>query len=397
MKKTFHLPALICAGIAGAAIGVACLLGFYCAQFGGFDSYAAARKFSRVYNIIDRQYVGDADMQEIADGAYTGMVYATGDKWSMYLNADEYKRMQEYSSNSYSGIGVTIKKDDASGLYAVAVVRKDTPASRAGVQIGDRLTSIGDTSLKGKNADQIHALFTAQKGDFQLGLLVADGSERRVTVSNEQIYTTPVSYELLPDGIGYVAINNFESGAGDEIIAAVDSLQQQGAKGIVFDVRGNPGGLLKELLKALDHILPEGEMFVSRDEDGTETVKKSDASCVKLPMTVLIDENTYSAAEYFAAVLSEYNWAKTVGAKTSGKSRSQITIDLGDGTAVHISTEGYLTPKRVDLAEQGGLTPDVPAALSEDDENKLLSGQLAHDADAQLQAAISTLKDEIGG
>ena len=102
MKKTFHLPALICAGIAGAAIGVACLLGFYCAQFGGFDSYAAARKFSRVYNIIDRQYVGDADMQQIADGAYTGMVYATGDKWSMYLNADESKRMQEYSSNSYS-------------------------------------------------------------------------------------------------------------------------------------------------------------------------------------------------------------------------------------------------------------------------------------------------------
>ena len=116
---------------------------------------------------------------------------------------------------------------------------------------------------------------------------------------------------------------------------------------------------MTELLKALDHILPEGDLFVSVTKSGKEKVSTSDASCVKLPMAVLINANTYSAAEYFAAALKEYNWATVVGSATTGKGRSQTTIELSDGSAVHISSRKYLTPTRVDLAQTGGITPDV--------------------------------------
>jgi len=397
MKKQFSLVHLILACAAAAAVGALCMVGLYAYKFGGFDSLAASRKFSAVYNIIDRDFIGEANMEDVSDAAYSAMVDATGDKWSAYLNAADYKRYQQYASNSYSGIGVSIKKNADSGLYGVVKVVEDSPASRAGVKVGDVLLSVGDTSVKGKTIEQIHTLITSQKGSFQLGLRAQDGTERSVTVSTAVVETKPVSYEMLENNIGYVHIKNFENGAGDETVAAVDDLVKQGAKGIVFDVREDPGGLLTELLKALDHILPAGDLFVSRDEKGNEKVETSDASCVKLPMVVLVNENTYSAAEFFAAALSEYKWAKIVGIHTTGKARSQINIELGDGSAVHLSTRAYLTPHRVDLAAQGGLAPDVEALLSESDEQLLESGQLAHAADGQLQTAISTLKNEIGG
>lgn len=397
MKKTFSRPQIICAVIAGLAVGVLCMVGIYAYEFGGFDSFAASRKFSAVYNAIDKKYVGDANMEDISDAGYGAMVYATGDEWSAYLNAEEYSRLKEYSQNSYSGIGVSIEADSVGGLYKIVTVSEDSPASRAGVQIGESLLSVGGTSVKGKTAEEIRDLIAAQKSDFSLGLQAEDGTQRTVNISTAVIVTKPVNYELLDSGIGYVRIKNFEAGAGDETIAAVDDLVKRGAKGIVFDVRNDPGGMLTELLKALDHILPAGDIFVSRDENGNESVETSDANCVKLPMAVLIDENTYSAAEFFAAALSEYNWAKTVGTHTTGKSRSQINIELGDGSAVHLSTCGYLTPHRVDLAAQGGLAPQVQAALSESDEALLDSGKLGHASDTQLQTAISTVENEIKG
>ena len=157
-------------------------------------------------------------------------------------------------------------------------------------------------------------------------------------------------------------------------------------------MRNNHGGLLSELLKALDHLLPEGDMFVSVNEQGEETVKKSDADCVEIPMTVLVNENSYSAAEFFAAALSEYDLSSLVGTHTTGKARSQVNIVLRDGSAVHISTNSYLTPKRVDLSEKGGLAPDISVSLSKEEEAKLVSGLLEHDKDPQLIAALDEIK-----
>ena len=131
----------------------------------------------------------------------------------------------------------------------------------------------------------------------------------------------------------------------------------------------------------IDHLLPQGDLFVSVDGSGKETVTQSDSVCVKVPMAVIVNGNTYSAAEFFAAALREYDWATIVGQNTTGKGRSQTTIALPDGSAVHISSRKYLTPNRVDLSEQGGLVPDVVVAPGADSE-----------VDAQLEAALSAVR-----
>jgi carboxyl-terminal processing protease len=141
----------------------------------------------------------------------------------------------------------------------------------------------------------------------------------------------------------------------------------------------------------LDYLLPEGEIFVSVSKDGTEKVETSDASCVEMPMAVLVNQNSYSAAEFFAAALREYDWATVVGQQTTGKGRSQITKRLSDGSALHISTKKYMTPSRVDLSEVGGITPDIEIEISDEDFTSLYYDQLSHEDDEQLQAAVNAV------
>lgn len=393
MKKHFSAATLIIACVISISLTALCLFSFFVFQYGGFDSFFSATKFAAIYNAIENDFVGDADMEKVSDAAYSAMIATIDDRWSYYMTAQQYVEYQKYQQNSYTGIGVTIEKDGNSGLYKVVTVLEDSPASRAGINIGDLMCVIDGEDLTGKSSDEIKQMIAGKEDKaFELELRAQDGTERTVKISSERFYSKPVKYEMLDDGIGYIKIKNFESDSGEGIINAVDKLVADGAKGIVFDVRNNPGGLLSELLKALDHILPEGDIFVAADKAGNETVKTSDAACVKIPMTVLMNENSYSAAEFFAAALSEYNWATTVGAHTTGKARSQVNIELTDGSAVHISTNSYLTPKRVDLAEKGGLAPEVPVSIGAEDEAKLASGLLEYDKDPQLIAALDEIK-----
>ena len=397
MKKRFGAATLIIACGISIALTALCLIGFFVFQYGGFDSFPYATKFAAIYNAIENDYVGDADMETVSDSAFSAMIDTIDDRWSYYMTAEQYAEYKKYQQNSYTGIGITIELDKDSNLYRVITVLEDSPAGQAGINIGDLVCEFDGQDLTGKTSSEVKEMIAGKQDEaFELKLRAQDGTERIVTVSTELIHTDPVEYEMLDGGIGYIKIKNFETDSGEEIITAVDELVTDGATGIVFDVRNNPGGLLSELLKALDHLLPEGDIFVAADKAGNETVKTSDDDCVKIPMAVLMNENSYSAAEFFAAALSEYDWATTVGAHTTGKARSQINIVLTDGSAVHISTNSYLTPKRVDLAETGGLAPDIAVSIEEDDEAKLESGLLEHDKDQQLIAAFDEIKMQRG-
>jgi carboxyl-terminal processing protease len=191
--------------------------------------------------------------------------------------------------------------------------------------------------------------------------------------------------------VGYIAIYNFEAHSADDFIAAVDALVVEGAKAFLFDVRNNGGGRAAELVRMLDYLLPEGEIFVGVTARGQEEIIYSDEHAVTRPAAVLVNEHSYSAAEYFAAVLREYNYAEVVGTQTTGKNRSQVTYLLPDGGALHISTGEYLTPGRVSLTETGGLTPDVVVEMSEEDIEALYYGKLPFEEDVQLMAALARL------
>ena len=243
------------------------------------------------------------------------------------------------------------------------------------------ILAVDGTDVSSKTLSEVQQLIRAKLDKtISFSIRGEDGRTRTVSVDCTVIHTDPVSFKMLENNVGYIQINNFESGCGDSAIKAIDQLLSDGAGALVFDVRNNPGGKLSELITLLDHILPEGDLFVGVDRSGKETVTKSDNVCVKVPMSVLVNANTYSAAEFFAAALREYDWATIVGENTTGKGRSQTTLLLSDGSAVHISSNKYLTPQRVDLSEQGGLVPDQTVTPGDDPE-----------VDQQLNAAISAV------
>lgn len=367
--------------IACLSVAIVTAILTYVAAIGGFGSKQYlddARRYIEIEKIIDDNYIGDADYNELYNAAAAAMVKSIGDKWSYFMNAEEYEAYKLSSSNEYSGIGVSVKVN-SSGEFEVFSVEESSPAANAGIAVGDIITAIDGEDVSDKTLEDVSLLIRSKVNkDFPM-TLESGGDTKTVTVACEIIYKNPVSSRLLDGNIGYIKISNFEAGSSENTKKAIEQLLQTGATSFIFDVRNNPGGLLTELVDLLDYILPEGDLFISVDKSGKETVQTSDKVSLKNKMIVLVNGNSYSAAEFFAAALQEYNWATVVGEQTTGKARSQITLELSDGSAVHISTHKYLTPNRVDLAEAGGVTPDI--AVAQDDEK----------TDKQLETAINAL------
>lgn len=360
-------------------------------RLGGFQAFSYVTKFATVMGIAERNYVGEYEPEDFTDAALSAAIASLDDRWSYYMDADAYDDYRDFTQNRYQGIGVSIVKDEQTGGFRIEAVNAGDPADQAGVRVGEIIMACDGVDVTDGTTSDLKALIQADfGGEALLTLRAEDGSEREVAVSCEQIQKAPVSYEMLPDGIGYIRLENFENGLADGAVGAVDALLADGAAALVFDVRSNPGGSVKELCRLLDRLLPEGDLFIRADKKGNEVVESSDAVCVELPMAVITNADSYSAAEFFAAALREYGAAVIVGEATTGKARSQVTYELSDGSAVHISRYTYLTPQRVDLAETGGLVPDTVEELGEAVPYYSQAEKNAAE-DAQLTAAIRAL------
>ena len=196
---------------------------------------------------------------------------------------------------------------------------------------------------------------------------------------------------MLEDGIGLVTIVNFDGRCAEETIAAIQALREQGAEKLIFDVRNNPGGYAHELVAVLDYLLPEGELFHMEFYTGEEEFDHSDESFLDMPMAVLVNADSFSAAEFFAAALQEYEAAVIVGGKTVGKGYFQTTIQLNDGSAVGLSVGKYYTPSGVSL-QNVGITPDVEVPVDEETYTNIYYGLVEAKDDPQIQAAMDALK-----
>ena len=217
-----------------------------------------------------------------------------------------------------------------------------------------------------------------------------NGAPFPVTCERRALTLIPARGELLEDGTGYIAITNFDTGCAEAVIGLVEELRSQGARSLVFDVRNNPGGLKTELTDLLDYLLPEGVIFHTVNYAGEESIVTSDAENVDMPMAVLVNASSYSAAEYFACALQEYGVGVVVGEKTFGKGYYQVGISLKDGSAVNLSIGKYYTPNGESLIDVG-VTPDQEVALTEEEAGLLAGRKLDHGEDPQLQAALALL------
>ena len=346
--------------------------------------------------VVNLWFVGDYDEEEAVDGAMSGMVSALGDRWSHYLDPEGYEAQNLRRSNAYVGIAVTVSYAGGRGLR-IEAVESGGAAAEAGLAAGGIITAVDGVSLAGEGRYEGADLIRGQEGTtLTLEILGTDGQSRTVTLERRKIETQPVSYEMLEGNVGYIRLSNFYDRSAQQLCAAVDDLVAQGAEGLVFDLRSNGGGYLSELTEMLDHLLPEGPIFRSQDRSGKETVTYSDESCVELPMAVLVNADTYSAAEFFAAELQEQGVGVIVGEPTSGKGYSQQTFLLPNGGALSISTAKYFTGNGVSLIGTG-LTLDREISLSEEDAALLAADALEHSEDEQLLAALELLSQAAEG
>lgn len=350
-------------------------------------------KLEQLEMLIKQQFVGEVDLTAMEDGAAAGMVAALGDRWSYYIPADSYAAHKEQMENAYVGIGVTVPGASSELGYEVLQLEPTGGAIEAGIQIGDVIVEVNGVSVLDTQIDPLQSMIRGEENTTVKVTVLRSEERLEFEVVRKLIEVEVASGTMLQDHIGLVQINNFDERCAAETIAAINALVEQGAQALIFDVRFNPGGYKKELVDVLDYLLPEGVLFRSQLNNGQESVDESNAECLELPMAVLINGDSYSAAEFFAAVLNEYDWAVLVGQPTVGKSYFQSTFQLNDGSAVGLSIGKYFTPNGVSLADVGGLQPEILVEVDQQTAAKIYAGQVDPIDDPQIQAAIAALKD----
>ena len=348
-------------------------------------------KLDQLESLIEEKFIGEAEPESLADAAANAMVEALGDRWSYYIPASEYESYREQSENAYVGVGITIQAaEDGSGFLVLEVV-PGSPAEEAGIRVKDLLIAVEDTDIRSLSLPEVRDLVKGQEETYVSLTVLRQGTSETLYVQRRKVKTPVASAQMLENNIGLVTIENFDERCAEESIAAIESLLEQGARKLIFDVRNNPGGYASELVKLLDYLLPEGDLFRTVRYDGQEHVDKSDADCLEIPMAVLVNASSYSAAEFFAAALREYEAAVVVGEQTVGKGYFQTTYQLSDGSAVALSIGKYFTPNGISLAETG-VTPDAIVSVEEETAEGIYYGTLPPEEDPQIQRAVELLK-----
>lgn len=387
MKKFLVLlliTVLLCATLSGCVPTFSELMGTEATEVEeGYE-----KKLKELMQILDTFYVDDYDKEAMGDYLAAAAVQATGDRWSYYISAEEYASYLQDSNNEYVGIGVTVRQvnEDDEGITVIDV-NKGGSAHEAGILPGDMIVAVDGTSAVEVGVDAISDLIGGKEGTELTLTILRKGEYLEVPMVRKLIEVEVVTYENL-DGIGYIQIDNFQAHCAERTIEAIEELVSQNVTGLIFDLRYNPGGRKTELVEVLDYILPEGPLFRAVSYNGQETVDSSSGeSVLEMPMVVMVNGDSYSAAEFFAAAMQEYEWATIVGTQTVGKGNYQQTFTMSDGSAVAISTGHYSTPNGVNL-EGVGITPDVVVEVDEETYYGIYLQSVTKENDPQLQAAL---------
>lgn len=351
-------------------------------------------KLDQLSALIQKRFIGETDVTEMEDAAAEAMVDAIGDRWSHYIPADEYQDYLDRMNNSYVGIGVTVVAMEDGSAYEIRAVTPGGPAEEAGLRAGDRIMAVAGELVADIGTAEATKRIKGEAGTFVELTLEREGETLTLSVERRTIKTVVAMGQMLPGKVGLVTIKNFDERCAQETIAVVKDLMLQGAEALIFDVRNNPGGYKRELVDLLDYLLPEGPLFRSLDYLGNEQVDESDADHINLPMAVLVNGESYSAAEFFAAAIKEYEKGFIAGSQTCGKGYFQVTMQLNDGSAVGLSVGKYFTPNGISLAEVGGITPDIVVEVDDETFSAIYAGTLDPMEDPQIQAALNRILEK---
>ena len=347
-------------------------------------------KTSVLQNIIDRYFLFDEDMTKVEDGIYAGMMNGLGDPYTVYYTKEEYKALNEDTEGKYSGIGAVVSQNPNTKIITIVKIFDNSPANDAGLQVGDIIYKIDGEEVAGTDMDiLVKTKIRGEEGtSFKMTVLRGDDrKEVELDLIRRSIEVETVAGKMLDNNIGYIAVSQFDAVTSEQFKSNIESLQSQGMTKLIVDLRGNPGGLLDQVVDMLDYILPDGLVLYTEDKYGEREEYYSDGSHeLKIPMVVLVNENSASASEVFTATFRDFEWGTVVGKTTFGKGIVQNVLPLGDGTAVKITTQHYYPPSGYDL-HKVGIKPDLEVDLNE-------GAKIGTDSDNQLSAAIDILKNE---
>lgn len=340
-------------------------------------------KLNAIDSVLESFYFGDVDDETAKDNIYKAYLSSYGDKYTMYYTADEYKALKESTNGKFYGIGAVCQLSGEGGVLLVDVY--DNGAGyQAGLRSGDRVVNVDGRDITGMELSSAVALIKGDKGT-SVTLEVIRGTERLTfSAVRDAVEAKTVSYTLLDNNIGYLSISQFEEVTTNQFKAAVEDLQSQGMKGLVIDIRNNPGGLLDTVVGMLKYMLPDGLIVYTEDKQGNrKEYKGQDNDEFNLPLAVIVNGNSASASEIFAGAIQDYGKGTIIGTQTYGKGIVQTVKPLTDGSAIKFTIVKYFTPKGQDIHGKG-VTPDMVVEYDTD-----------ADVDTQLDAAIKNVEAQI--
>jgi len=345
-----------------------------------------------IEDFLDRYYVDDLDKDMLDEGMFAGMVAGVGDRYTYYMTKDYLEKYLQNTGGHFEGIGVTVYQSEDGGVVVYSLM-EGYPAQKAGVLAGDIIKRIDGEDVTSLTLNDV-----AEKMRGPVGSTVkidvfrpSTGATQTFTLKREDVIMKSVESRMLDKEKGYIRISGFKENTYDQFMAALKELQGQGMKGLVLDLRNNPGGLVRSVYLIGDELLPKGLMVYTEDKEGKREELICDDKYLDIPMVVLVNGNSASASEIFAGAAKDMGAATLVGTQTFGKGLVQRLFTLPDGSGLNITIQKYFTPNGTSI-HGTGITPDKVVELPEGYED---AKEIPVAEDTQLKEGISVLDEKI--
>lgn len=358
-----------------------------------FVQYQKLSKLLAVKSIIQDNYIEVPEEEDLYTGAVKGLVRALDDPYSVYFDKQEFAELLEHTQGEYSGLGLLVTVDPEDNLITVVKTFKDSPAQQVGIKIGDKIVNVNNQDVTGDEFDMAITMMKGVEGT-EVDVRIFRPQEKKFydhKIKRAKVHIDTVASKIYDKEIGYVEISTFDNNTAKEFETHLDGLIKQGIKGIIIDVRNNPGGSLEQVVEVTDKLVPEGLIVYTKQRDGTGEKFTADKDWVEMPIAVLINGGSASASEILAGAVKDRKSGILIGEKTFGKGLVQQLWPFEDGTGLKFTISKYYTPLGKCIQDIG-IEPDIKVELPEEYKT---SSIIEEKDDSQLQTALDKVNQMI--
>ena len=343
-----------------------------------YESYKKYNKLIGLEQIVEGDFYKEVSEDDLVQGSIKGMFSGLGDIYSQYYTKEEFESLKEQTSGSFVGIGVYISPTSDDDYITIIAPIEGSPAEKGGIKSGDKIIKVDDQNVYANDSDKAISMIKGKDGTEVKLTLKRGEEELDLKIKREEIISKSVDSKVLEDGIGYMKITSFNENTYKEFTEALNNLKKENMKGLVLDLRNNPGGLLDICSEIADDLIGEGTIVYTKDNKGDKEYIKSDSNKLGLPIAVLVNEGSASASEILTAAIVDNDEGIAIGTTTFGKGLVQSVRELKDGTGYKLTTAQYFTPNDNYIHGKG-----IEPKIIEKDENK------------QLDVAVNWIKEQI--